>query len=335
MKGEIQMNSDNEKVYNIKLPVTKLVKNIKRIIAGVGSGILAIVLICKSTYICDEQHQVVVTTFGKPTSVTKSGMNFIIPFIQDTKEVTTTVIGMPIGYTEGDNQDVPEECLMITGDYNFVNVDFYYEIQATNPEKVLYNSTEPGIIAKSLAQSVIRSVVASYDVDSVLTTGKSEIQSKILKEIQTELEKLDLGLVCRNITIQDAEPPTDEVKNAFRAVEDAKQSKDTAINQAKEYTNKKIPEAQAKADKIMKDATANKNARIAEAQGQANRFNNLYKEYVNNPEINKTRMYYETMEKVLPGVEAIIDGTNGKNSIILNKSDSKPETTVAAENKDK
>ena len=108
--------------------------------------------------------------------------------------------------------------LMITSDYNFVNVDFFVEYKVTDPVKAIYNSQSPELILKNIAQGCIRSVVASYDVDSVLTTGKSEIQSNIKQLIVGKLEEQDLGIALVNITIQDSEPPTAEVMEAFKAV---------------------------------------------------------------------------------------------------------------------
>ena len=119
---------------------------------------------------------------------------------------------------------------------------------------------------KNMAQSCIRTVIGSYDVDSVLTTGKNEIQAAIKEMITQKLEQQDIGLQLVNITIQDSEPPTQEIMMAFKAVETAKQGKDTALNNANEYNNEKLPEAEAEADQIVKEAEAKKQERINEAQ---------------------------------------------------------------------
>ena len=123
-------------------------------------------------------------------------------------------------------------------------------------------------------------MVASYDADSVLTTGKSEIQSNIKQLIVGKLEEQDLGIALVNITIQDSEPPTAEVMEAFKAVETAKQGKETALNNANKYRNEQVPEAQAQADGIIKNAEAQKEQRINEATAQVARFNSMYEEYV-------------------------------------------------------
>jgi modulator of FtsH protease HflK len=126
-----------------------------------------------------------------------------------------------------------------------------------------------------------------------------------------KLESLDIGIQLVNITIQDAEPPTAEVVTAFKAVETAKQGKETALNNANKYRNEQIPSAEANVDKILQDAEAQKQQRINEAKGQVARFNSMYEEYLKYPAVTKQRMFYETMEDVLPGMKVIIQGTDG------------------------
>ena len=120
-----------------------------------------------------------------------------------------------------------------------------------------------------------------------------------------------------NITIQDAEPPTTEVIAAFKEVETAKQGKETAVNNANKYRNEQIPKAKAEVDKIKQEADAAKQERINEANGQVARFNSMYQEYVKYPEVTKKRMFYETMEDVLPGLKVIIESSDGKTNTIL------------------
>jgi regulator of protease activity HflC (stomatin/prohibitin superfamily) len=124
------------------------------------------------------------------------------------------------------------------------------------------------------------------------------------------IENDDIGISLINITIQDAEPPTKEVMEAFKAVETAKQGKETAINNANKYRNEKIPAAEAQVDKILQDAEATKQERINEANGQVSRFNKMYDEYKKFPDVTKERMFYETMEEVLPNLKVIINSGN-------------------------
>ena len=150
-----------------------------------------------------------------------------------------------------------------------------------------------------------------YTVDDVITTGKSEIQASIKEMIISKLDEQDIGLMLVNISLQDAEPPTQQVIEAFKAVETAKQGKETALNNANKYRNETIPQATAKADQIVQAAEASKQERINEATAQVVRFSEMYEEYRKNPLITKQRMFYETMEEVLPNAEIVIDDGSG------------------------
>ncbi len=114
-----------------------------------------------------------------------------------------------------------------------------------------------------------------------------------------------------NIAMQDAEPPTREVQQAFKAVETSKQEAETAINNANKYANEELPAAEADADEILRQAEAYKAARIAEATGQASRFRELYAEYSRFPEITRQRLFYEMVAKVFPGMKVVILGEDG------------------------
>lgn len=285
-----------------------------KLVAGV---LILLILAFNSIYTINEQEQGVITTLGKATSVVGPGLNFKIPFIQQVHKIDTTIRGFAIGYDQESNESNDYESLMITNDFNFVNVDFYVEYKVSNPTQYLYGSQQPIEILKNIAQSCIRTVVGSYKVDSVLTDGKSEIQSTIKDMILTKLDKQQLGLQLVNITIQDAEPPTSEVMQAFKSVETAKQQKETIINNAQKYRNEKLPAAKADVDNILQEANTQKTKRINEAQGQVAMFNAMYKEYVKNPEITRKRMFYEAMEELLPSLEVIIDSGNGNIQKIL------------------
>lgn len=287
-------------------------------IAGIVVLVLAVILILGTGmwYQIEEQEEAVVVTFGEAKAVTEKGLHFKLPLIQQVKKVNTTIQGFPIGYDSATNENVDEESVMITSDYNFINVDFFVEYRISDPVKYLYASGTPEAILKNIAQSSIRTVIGSYDVDSVLTTGKTEIQAAIREMILEKLEQQDLGLMLVNITIQDSEPPTTEVMQAFKAVETAKQGKETALNNANKYRNQKLPEAEAQADEIIKDAEAQKQTRINEAEAQVARFNTMYEEYEKNPVVTKQRMFFEAMEDVLPGLKVIIDDGSGVQKIL-------------------
>lgn len=287
---------------------------LKKTIIAIAVSLFAIITVSSSVYTIKDTETAVVTTFGKAEVNNNKGIQWKIPYIQKVSKVSTTTFGFTIGYTEnedGSEADVESEAEMITNDYNFVDADFYVTYRVSDPIKYKYASDEPVTILKNIAMSSIRSTMSAYTVDSALTTGKSEIQSNIKQMIINKLEKEDIGLVLDDILMQDVEPPTTEVSNAFKAVETAKQGKESAINEANKYRNEQLPAAEANVDKILQEAEATKTARINEATGQVARFNAQYEEYQKYPLITKQRMFYETMEELLPNMKVIINDGSG------------------------
>ena len=139
-----------------------------------------------------------------------------------------------------------------------------------------------------------------------------------VKDLVTEiLQEYDIGLTLVDVRIQDAEPPTQEVIEAFKAVETAKQNAEAVVNQAKAYENAQIPAAQAEADKLIQNAEYLKQKRINEAKEQVAMFTAMYEEYALNPEITRSRMYYEAISEVLPGVKVFINTGSGENVDML------------------
>ena len=273
-------------------------------------------------YTVDDKQQAVVTTFGKVTDVTDAGVHFRLPFgIQQVHKVDVNVYQkIELGYSSDSSSyyNVNEdESTMITGDYNIVNVDFFVEYKISDPVQYLYASNSPELILRNLIQSQVRNVVGSSSVDAVLTHGKESIQGQVKELVQQILLEYDIGLTLVDVKIQDAEPPTQEVIEAFKAVETAKQQAETVINDAKAYQNAQLPQAEAQADKLIQNAEYLKQARINEAVEAVAMFNAMYTEYALNPEITRTRMYYETISQVLPGVKVYINTGSGDNVDML------------------
>ncbi|MBQ3543751.1 MAG: FtsH protease activity modulator HflK [Lachnospiraceae bacterium] len=304
----------NKKVINV--PNYNTEKQ-KKLAIGIVVAIMAIILIANSFYTVKENEQAVLLTLGNARTVSDSGLHFKIPFIQKVRKVDTTIQGLTMGYNSATNETIEDESLMITSDYNFINVDFFIEYQVTDPIEALYASDNPKEILKNIAQSSIRTVIGNTPVDDVLTTGKSEIQAQIKEMIIERLDANAIGIMLVNITMQDAEPPTEEVMQAFKAVETAKQGKETALNNANKYKNEQLPAAEANVDKILQQAEAKKQERINEANGQVARFNKLYEEYIKYPEVTKQRMFYETMEEILPSLKVVINSSNGSVQTIM------------------
>ena len=136
-----------------------------------------------------------------------------------------------------------------------------------------------------------------------------------VKDLVSEiLAEYDIGLSLVDVRIQDSEPPTQDVIEAFKAVETAKQQAETVVNDAKAYQNAQLPDAQAQADKLVQNAQFLKQKRINEATQQVAMFSAMYEEYKLNPEITRSRMYYEAIAEILPDVKLYIN-TSGAEDV--------------------
>ncbi|MBE5836836.1 FtsH protease activity modulator HflK [Butyrivibrio sp.] len=282
-------------------------------------ALFALTIVNGSFYSVKEQEQAILTMFGKVVRVDTAGLYFKIPYIQQVHLVDMTTHGIGIGYVlkDGQNITVDDEGIMITSDFNFVDIDFYLEYKVSDPVAAYYNSEDPEMIMKNMALASIRNTVVNYPVDDVITTAKGQIQAEVKERLTTELAEKNIGMTVVNISVQDAEPPTEEIVQAFKSVETAKQGKETAVNNAKKYQSEELPKAEAAADKILQDAEAAKQARIAEAEGQVARFNEMYEQYKLQPYITKKRLFYETMEELLPDLKVIITDGNTQQMLPL------------------
>ena len=298
----------------------KKIKNIA-IIASVVLVLLIGITTCY--YTVDDKQQAVVTTFGKVTDITDPGLHFKLPFgIQQVHKVDVNVYQrIELGYSsdnKGGYNIKNDESTMITGDYNIVNVDFFVEYKISDPVQFLFSSNDPEAILRNLIQSQVRNVVGSAAVDSVLTDGKENIQMQVKELVIQILAEYDIGLSLVDVRIQDAEPPTAAVVEAFKAVETAKQTAEAVVNEAKAYQNAQLPNAEAQANKLLQNAQYLKQKRINEAAEAVAMFEAMYAEYVRDPEITRSRMYYEAISQILPGVKVYINtGEAGSMNMLL------------------
>ena len=306
-----------------KKPIKPL--NPKKLARSILLGVVGLIVaigILTSFYTVDDKQQGVVTTFGKVTDVVEPGLHFKLPFgIQQVYHVDVNVYQkIELGYftdSHGNTVSVNDESSMITGDYNIVNVDFLVEYKISDPVRFLFSSDEPQMILKNLLQSQVRNVVGSSTVDAVLTSGKQNIQMQVKELVSEILDQYDIGLTLIEVRIQDAEPPTNDVIEAFKEVETAKQNAEAVVNEAMAYQNAQLPDAQAQADKLLQDAEYLKQKRINEAIEAVAMFEAMYAEYALNPEITEARMYYEAISQILPGVKVYINTGSGNSVDML------------------
>lgn len=289
-------------------------KKLGKIILVSALALFLVIGIFTCFYTVDDKQQAVVTTFGKVTDITNPGLHFKLPFgIQKVQRVDVNVYQkIELGYRTQENGitvSLPDESTMITGDYNIVRVDFFVEYKITDPVAYLYSSTAPELILRNLVQSQVRNVVGSAQVDNVLTVGKEEIQMRVKELVMDILSEYNIGLTLVEVRIQDSDPPTQEVVEAFKAVETAKQQAEAVVNKALAYQNAQLPNAEAQAHKLTEEAEYLYQKRVNEASEKVAMFEAMFNEYLLNEDITMARMYYEAISEILPGVKLYISTT--------------------------
>jgi membrane protease subunit HflK len=282
-----------------------------------GLGLIGVVLIGawlvlgQAVYFIQEGERGVVLRFGEYVDTTDPGMNFKLPapietFIRtDVQQIRTEEIGA-----------TDDESLMLTGDENIVDIDFTVQwvVDTSYPEGVRdfnFNVRDQSGTVKAVAESAMREVVGTTDLQPIITTGRSEIARRAEEITQATLDDYRAGIRV-DIEITYSDPPAGEVVEAFREVDSARQEREQLIAIARRYAREQIPQARADANEALEVARGNAQSVVETAQGEADEFNLIYDQYVQSPEVTRRRMLLETMEEVLPNSELIIlDGDGG------------------------
>ena len=268
----------------------------------------------------------VIRTFGEHTRVAQSGLNWHFPVPIETVNTpkVTEVKRVEIGFRtlrNGQYRTVEKESLMLTGDENIVDAEMIVQYKIKDPVAYLFNIVEPELTVREAAEASLRTVVGRNKIDETLTTGKFIIQEETKSQLQSILDLYESGIHVVAVQLQDVSPPK-EVIGAFKDVASAKEDKNRMVNQAEGYRNDLIPKARGEAEAMIRAAEGFRESRIKRAEGDAAKFTTILQEYRKAKSITEIRLYLETMEKVLPGIEKIIvpdkDSGNMLNLLNLN-----------------
>jgi len=202
-------------------------------------------------------------------------------------------------------QTVETEALMLTGDGNIAHVEMVVQYRVKDAEQFAFNIINPKTIVKQAAEAVLREQVATRTLDETLTEERDVIGVDTIIALQALLDTYGAGIVVGNVQLQDVKPPR-EVISAFDDVNSARQDKEKLINKAEEYAMDILPRARGQAQQIANQAEAYKQERIKRAEGDVARFLEVLTKYELGKEVTRTRIYIETMEEILPGMEKII-----------------------------
>jgi membrane protease subunit HflK len=248
--------------------------------------------------------------FGAYHSTEGPGLAYAIPYVDEIQVVPTQrLLKLEFGFAtqgasnrfQGDEQAEDTET-MITGDLNTALVPWVVQYRITDAQQYLFGAREPEQTLRDLSESVMREVIGDRTVDEVLTIGRHDIETATLGRLATLCSEYGLGLQIQQVQLATVRPPP-AVQAAFNEVNQAQQEKQTAINQAWAIYNDAVPNARGQAKEREKQAEAYAFRRVNGAKGDTEKFSLLLTEYTKAPEITRQRLYLETMESILPGLE--------------------------------
>ncbi|MCI5222499.1 MAG: FtsH protease activity modulator HflK [Candidatus Electrothrix sp. AR4] len=292
-------------------------------LAGIGKValvILAIVLfqvISSSFYTIEPGEQGIVLRFGKYTRTTEPGLHFKVPYTEDMVKVDVKTVRkeefgfrtrMPGKNSTFSKEGFDRESLMLTGDKNVIDVAWIVQYSVNDPVRFLFKVRNVPQAVRDNSETVIRRIVGNMDFDYVLG-NRSILAGMAKQELQRDLDALESGVSIGTLQLLDI-TPTDAVKPAFNEVNMADQDMKRLVNEAEEIYNQVIPKARGSAKQIIEEAHGYAVQRINDARGETSRFNAIVAEYLKAEEVTRSRMYLETMQKILPQVKQvyIMDG---------------------------
>ncbi|MDH5542204.1 MAG: FtsH protease activity modulator HflK [Nitrospinota bacterium] len=265
----------------------------------------------------------IVLLFGKYMKVSEPGLNWFVPSpIGDVIKVRVEEIKrVEIGFRSSTRERQPnpnaflEESLMLTKSVNIVDIDMVVQYQVSDPinylfkvadddSRELYDRGLEGTV-RSVAESALRESVGRTEIDMLLTTDKGRVQEEVRQLIQKILDKYESGIHVGLVQFQDIHPPQ-EVREAFKDVNNAEEDKNRLIREAEGYLNSIIPVTRGKVEQILKEAEAYREQKEKRAEGDASRFTQQLEEYRKGKDVTRKRLYLETVEAVLENSKKIL-----------------------------
>jgi membrane protease subunit HflK len=292
---------------------------------GLGLLLLLAAWLGAGFYVVDTDEQAVVRRFGEIAQRVGPGMHYRLPWPVDRVDVvkTTSVMKTGVGFRLPEGERTTAVGMeLLTGDTNILSVALVLQYVIRSPAEFLFRIEDPETLIGSLAETVLTETVIGMAVDEVLTTGRLAIQERVKTETQAMLDRYQSGVQITSSNIMTI-TLDQSVAEAFQEVTDAMADREKSRNEARIYANNLLPKARGEAHAVVRAAQAYRQQRIAEAIGNTDRFLALLEEHEKAPEITRSRLYLEAMERILPKVQMYVIDTE-KGEVPLNLRVGKP-----------
>ncbi len=267
-----------------------------------GLGALLVLWLFASFYTVRPEERSVELLFGEEYRIGQPGLNFApwpvvrAEIIQVTTERVTEV---------GTGRGVLDSGLMLTRDEAVVDIEFQVVWNIGDPARFLFNLADPNETVRAVSESAMRDIIARSELSPILNRDRGSIAADLRQAAQGVLDSYESGISIIRVNFDKADPPADVI-DSFREVQAARQERDRLERQADAYANRVLAAARGEAAQIQEEAEGYRAEVINIAQGEASRFLSVWQEYVNAPDVTRRRMYLETMENVLGGMDLTI-----------------------------
>ncbi len=215
-------------------------------------------------------------------------------------------------------QILRSEYVMLTGDLNIVDVEWIVQFKIKNARNYLFNVRKPRATIRDASQAVMRQLIGNGSVDEAITIGRIENEIAAKEMLQRLLDEYETGIHIVAVKLQSCNPPL-KVRPAFNEVNKALQQKEQRINEAMKQYNEAIPRTRGEAKKLVETAKGYAAERVNRAKGDVAKFEKIYRQYRQAPDITRQRMYLETMMELLPKIPEkwIIEQAGAEGGILL------------------
>jgi len=288
---------------------------------AIGGLVVLVAWLLTGVYFVQADEQGVVQRFGAFVYTTTPGIHYHLPWPIEVAQTPTVTREnqLNIGSTADQSRDIPEESLMLTGDENIVDINFTVFWVIKDAAAFLFNVENPAeqldATVKQVAESAMREVVGRNQIEPILTENREMIQEEVRALMQATLDTYGAGVTVTRVQMQKADPPA-QVIDAYRDVQAARTDQDRMRNEAEAYANRVIPEARGEAARIIQQAEGYKQQTVAEAQGEASRFLAVYEQFRRAPDVTRRRIYLETMQQILGGMNKVIVDNQGGTGVV-------------------
>lgn len=286
---------------------------------GLLLGLIVAIWLGSGIFIVQEGQQAVVMSFGRYARTAEAGIQLRLPYPFESHETVnvTALRSVDVGTTGMTQGTGLRDSSMLTQDENIVDIQFTVQYRIKDARQFLFENRSPELAVVQAAESAVREIVGRNSMDSVLYEQRDAIAADLVKLIQAQLDRLRAGVLVANVNVKSVQPP-EQVQAAFDDAFRAGADRERFKNDGQAYANDVIPKARGAAARLLEEANAHRSRVVAQAEGDAERFNQVYAEYQKAPAVTRDRLYIDTMQQIYANVtKVLVDSRNGSNLLYL------------------